>query len=131
MGRVLDRSRYRGALLGALVGDALGAPFEGRRGLVGEKEWSAAASASSPLCYTDDTAMTVAFAESLLRYGELEQNDLAAAFADQWADAPGLGYSSRTSATLERLRSGTPWTAWTAWTAAAGSGGRASNGAAM
>jgi len=31
---VLERARFRGALLGVLIGDVLGAPFEGHLGLV-------------------------------------------------------------------------------------------------
>jgi poly(ADP-ribose) glycohydrolase ARH3 len=122
---VLEGARFRGALLGALVGDALGAPFEGHPGLVAEAEFDAVLHASSSLRYTDDTAMMIALAESLIRTGRLDQADLARSFADAWAAAPGLGYSRRTAGLLRRLLAGEQWSA------ARDEPGRASNGAAM
>jgi len=122
-----DRTRYRGALLGALVGDGLGAPFEGHAGPVPSAEVAAVAQGSSTLRFTDDTAMTVALAGSLLRMDGIDEDDLARAFADQWALAPRRGYSSTTARLLATVHDGVPWR-----DALRGlESGRASNGAAM
>jgi len=71
----MSRSPYRGALLGALVGDALGAPFERHHGVVSEDRLAAVLADSSVLPFTDDTALTVALAESILRVGGLDEHD--------------------------------------------------------
>lgn len=122
---VPDRARWRGALLGGLVGDALGAPFEGRPPLVPTSEWTALASSTTGLSWTDDTAMTLAFAQSLVRCAGLEEDDLAAGFAEAWAGAPQRGYSTRSSDLLARIHAGE------SWRTAQRDGGRPSNGAAM
>jgi len=123
--QMLDRARCRGSLLGAVVGDCLGAPFEGTPGPLSVDEWARFEQDDSPLAYTDDSAMTIAFAESLARVNGIDEDDLASTFAQHWADAPTLGYSARTAELLERIRSGTPWQD------AHRGDGRASNGAAM
>ncbi|MFN7149293.1 MAG: ADP-ribosylglycohydrolase family protein [Microthrixaceae bacterium] len=123
--RLPDRARWKGSLLGAAVGDCLGAPFEGTAGPLSVDEWARFEQDDSPLAYTDDTAMTLAFAESLARVGGLDEDDLASSFAEHWAEAPALGYSTRTAELLERIRSGTRWQD------AHHGNGRASNGAAM
>ena len=76
---MLDVVRYRGALLGVLVGDVLGVPFEGHGGVVPASELALvlADEATCTLRYSDDTAMTMALAESLLRAGGVDEDDLA------------------------------------------------------
>jgi ADP-ribosylglycohydrolase len=101
-----DRARYRGALLGLLVGDVLGAPFEGHVGTVSEPEFTEVASASTPLRYTDDTAMAITLAESLLRCGGIDDDDLGQSFAHHWALAPERGYSSTTATLLAWVHAG-------------------------
>jgi poly(ADP-ribose) glycohydrolase ARH3 len=120
-----DRARWRGSLLGAVVGDCLGAPFEGTPGPLPADEWARFEQDDSFLAFTDDTAMTMAFAESLIRAGGLDEDDLANSFAEHWAEAPALGYSTRTAELLGRIQSGTPWPD------AHRGDARASNGAAM
>jgi poly(ADP-ribose) glycohydrolase ARH3 len=120
-----DRARYRGALLGLLVGDVLGAPFEGHVGTVSEPVFAEVASASTPLRYTDDTAMAITLAESLLRCGGIDDDDLAQSFAHHWALAPERGYSSTTATLLARVHAGG------AWIQPAAARGRTTNGAAM
>lgn len=126
---MLDPARYRGALLGVLVGDVLGAPFEGHSGVVPGADIALVQGGASVLGYTDDTAMTVAFAESLIRTGGVDEDDLAAAFAHEWSLCPERGYSSRTAALLSALWSGTTWRQ--ALAAQAAGAARASNGASM
>jgi poly(ADP-ribose) glycohydrolase ARH3 len=126
---MIDRARYRGALLGVLVGDVLGAPFEGHAGLVPEADIAGIDSATSMLRFTDDTAMSVALAGSLVRMECLDEDDLAQGFAHHWALAPERGYSARTAQLLSVVHSGTGWRE--AQARQAGEPGRASNGAAM
>jgi ADP-ribosyl-[dinitrogen reductase] hydrolase len=89
----LDRSI--GALLGLAVGDALGAPAEGktRDGYPPISEIGAAGG-------TDDTAMAVCLAESLLAAGGLDRRDLMRRFLG-WCRAGGRGISPTTRAVLE------------------------------
>lgn len=122
---MLDRARVRGSLLGAVVGDCLGAPFEGIPGPMPVDVWARFEQDDSPLGSTDDSAMTIAFAESLIKMSGIDEDDLAIAFARQWAEAPAIGYSRSTAELLARIRSGTPWQV------AHQGHGRASNGAAM
>lgn len=126
---VLDPARYRGALLGVLVGDVLGAPFEGHVGVVPDADIAIVLEGTSMLPYTDDTAMTMAFAESLIRREGMDEDDLARAFAHEWFTSPGRGYSSTTAALLAAQWSGIPWRG--ALAAQPAERIRASNGAAM
>ena len=85
-----------GALLGAFVGDALGMPYEGRPGhavpdVVEMRDGRAPAGS-----YTDDTQMTMALAESLLRCGTVDEHDLAAAFRARFEPERGYGSGTRT-----------------------------------
>jgi len=57
--------KFRGCLVGLAIGDALGAPFEGRS-VVGRAEVYAAAETRDALRYTDDTHVTIGVAESLI-----------------------------------------------------------------
>jgi poly(ADP-ribose) glycohydrolase ARH3 len=122
---MVDRARYRGVLLGAVVGDCLGAPFEGTPGPLPVDAWTAHDLDDAPLASTDDSAMTIAVAESLVRRGRLDEDDLGATFARRWALQPRAGYSRRTGELLARIHAGTPWRE------AQPDIGRASNGAAM
>lgn len=67
----------------------------------------------------------MALAESLLRVDGIDEEDLAAGFADAWAAAPDLGYSTRTAGLLRSIH------AEGRWSAGEVRHGRASNGAAM
>jgi poly(ADP-ribose) glycohydrolase ARH3 len=103
---MLDRARYRGALLGSLIGDVFGAPFEGHRGVVPADDLAALFHDNGLLRYTDDTAMTIALAESLLRVGTIDGDDLARSFGTHWALAPERGYSSSTAGLLATFAGG-------------------------
>jgi len=122
------RLKARGALLGAACGDALGAPFEGMpdsfRGDV-----RVLFDSSSMLRYTDDTAMTIALAESLIEAGDLEEDHLAATFARHWRAEPWRGYGRGAFDLLQSLAAGASWR--TLATAQFGGQGSWGNGAAM
>ena len=87
------RAAAHGALLGTLVGDALGAPFEGTLPTAREKavDRLERALASAPRTYTDDTQMACALAWHLLEHPEVEPVALAAAFRDAFEPWRGYG----------------------------------------
>jgi ADP-ribosylglycohydrolase len=105
---LLDRSI--GALLGLAVGDALGAPFEG----LGRDSYprvtdyaSGGVHGVARGAWTDDTAMAVCLAESLLARGRVDERDLLARFlrwyraGENSAVGTAIGISEKTRATLE------------------------------
>src|SRR5690242_697593 len=104
----LDRSV--GALLGLAVGDALGAPFEG----LDRDSYPRVADYASggmhnvePGAWTDDTAMAICLAESLLARGGVDEQDLLERFlrwyrtGENSARGTAIGVSEKTRATLE------------------------------
>jgi ADP-ribosyl-[dinitrogen reductase] hydrolase len=105
---VNERDRCRGALLGLAVGDALGAPLEGAdpdtaaravaRGLEmsGGGRWA-------PGEWTDDTALALALAESIVEQGLLDAEDLAQRYI-QWAKVDGKGIGRTTRGALVDAR---------------------------
>jgi len=122
------RDRARGALIGAGLGDAVGAVFEGGPP-VPDPALDAVLDGDAPLRFTDDTALTMALARSLVEVGDLDPDHLAAAFVDAYRADPGRGYGSGMRHWCDQVGRGVPWAA-----AAAGQfGGRGSfgNGAAM
>jgi ADP-ribosyl-[dinitrogen reductase] hydrolase len=89
----LDRSI--GAFLGLAVGDALGVPAEGKA-----RDSYPPISEIGAAGGTDDTAMAVCLAESLLAKGGLEPADLMQRFL-RWYRADGKGISTTTRTVLE------------------------------
>ncbi len=115
------RGKVRGTLYGVAIGDALGAPNEGRRPGPGRVEKLLPHSGLPAGTVTDDTALTLALAETLLDRGGLDLTVLACRFVDRGWCMVGGGRATREA--LARLAEGTPW--WAAGTPSAG------NGAAM
>src|SRR5690348_5837401 len=109
------KHRVAGALIGSVVGDALGAPFEfGPAGRFSARFPSDARGAQTEMCggggwapgeFTDDTQMALMVAESLLESGGLDQSDLFDRFR-AWVQAgpPDVGIQTR-----QVLTSGRPW----------------------
>ncbi len=104
----LDRSI--GALLGLAVGDALGAPFEGRErdSYPRSTEYASGGVGSvSPGAWTDDTAMAICLAEALLTRGEIDERDLLERFlrwyrtGENSCTGQAVGISPTTRAVLE------------------------------
>lgn len=104
----LDRSM--GALLGLAVGDALGAPFEGRErdSYPRVTDYSVGGvHGGGPGTWTDDTAMAICLAESLLARGAVEERDLLERFlrwyrhGENSCAGAAVGVSQRTRAVLE------------------------------
>ncbi|XP_071992927.1 ADP-ribosylhydrolase ARH3 isoform X2 [Engystomops pustulosus] len=106
-------SRFRGALLGALLGDCMGAVFETRgsvhvrsvlsflRGL--EKDNG---KEQEGLMYTDDTAMARSVVRSLLEKPTFDEKDLAERFTTEYFSDPDRGYGMGVVHVFEKLKSG-------------------------
>uniref|UniRef100_A0A8B9T2Z5 ADP-ribosylhydrolase ARH3 n=1 Tax=Anas platyrhynchos TaxID=8839 RepID=A0A8B9T2Z5_ANAPL len=103
-------ARFRGCLAGALLGDCLGAVFEGRsvvklpdllrflRGLEpapGPKRFQ----------YTDDTAMSRSVVQSLLAKREFDEVDMAKRFAEEYKKEPNRGYGMAVVNVFKKLLS--------------------------
>jgi ADP-ribosyl-[dinitrogen reductase] hydrolase len=111
----LDRSL--GAFLGLAVGDALGAPVEGHERDSYARFIDFAGGGThglGPGEWTDDTAMALCLAESLLARGALDERDLLERFlrwyrlGENGCGGCGTGISSKTRGLLEEFeRSGT------------------------
>lgn len=99
---------FRGAIVGTAVGDALGAPFEGRRHPP-PSAIHAWAESSEPLRWTDDTHLTIGVAASLGSIGDLDCDDMAARFASNYEAEPWRGYGAGPPRVFAALRSGEGW----------------------
>lgn len=88
------RDRARGALVGVVIGDALGARFEGHPGGVDTDVLERHLGASIPLRGTDDTVMTLALGESLLRHGGIDTSELFEDLRSAWARDPHRGFGA-------------------------------------
>ncbi len=122
------KSKFRGALLGTAVGDAVGAPMEGWSM---EKARSAYSDAEGWKMfdgrYTDDTEMMIGVAESLVRNNGFNGADMARTFIQNY-DAK-RGYGPGSTGALARIRAGESWE--TASKQLFGGKGSYGNGAAM
>ncbi|MCE6995496.1 ADP-ribosylglycohydrolase family protein [Saccharothrix sp. S26] len=103
--------KARGLLLGTGLGNALGAPFEGRD-TVPPDALAAEEHAPSLLVHTDDTVLTVVLAEHLAARrdpGLLDENRLAREFAAAWQREPWRGYGTGSPQVFGLLHAGVPW----------------------
>src|SRR5690606_20553177 len=83
------KDRYRGAMLGTAVGDSLGAPMEGA--LRVPQTYLDSVDAEPPRTYTDDAAMTLGMARSLVERSAFDGDHMARTLAEVYADEPGRG----------------------------------------
>lgn len=109
--------RVAGTIIGAVVGDALGAPFEfGPPRAFSTKFPSTARGVATEMCgggsfnwapgeFTDDSQMALIVGESLLRQGSFDGTDIFNGFK-HWAAAHPPDVGIQTAAVL---RSGLPW----------------------
>lgn len=98
--RLVDR--FKGALLGTFIGDAFGKPFEGRPFPVAPERIGVFAPRSAR--YSDDTQMMIATAESLVRSGGFDAEDMARCFLENFER--GRGYGRGTKSVLSLWRKG-------------------------
>ena len=134
--------QFVGALVGCAVGDALGAPLEGRTreeiakvtGLTTQfhpfrrKAWppgSPSAHAHSGGQFTDDTQQTVAIAKSMVDSGGVDGAAIAREFVKLWESGEIVGQGPVADRAVKRLIDGT------SWQEAAGADDLPLNGAAM
>jgi len=102
------KSKFLGALVGTGLGDALGAPFEGRR-QVKLEEIEALAERREVLTYTDDTHMMIGVAESLIRARGFDGEDMAHTFIKNYELEPFRGYGPGPPHIFRLIRAGTAW----------------------
>jgi len=102
------KSKFLGALVGTGVGDALGAPFEGYH-QVRFEEIEAIAERLEVLTYTDDTHMMIGVAESLIRAGGFDGEDMAYTFIKNYELEPFRGYGPGPPYIFRLIRAGTAW----------------------
>jgi poly(ADP-ribose) glycohydrolase ARH3 len=84
-------SKFQGAMLGSALGDAIGElafRFTERDQLLAEVE------VSEKLIYTDDTAMAIALAESLVEEGDVDEQQLGDTFYQHYLKEPWRGYGA-------------------------------------
>ncbi|XP_044143583.1 ADP-ribose glycohydrolase ARH3 isoform X1 [Bufo gargarizans] len=126
--------RFRGALLGALVGDCLGSVFEGNENVslgfvlsvLHDLETRA-----DVLMYTDDTAMARSVVQSLLKKPPLDEKDLAERFTIEYFSDPDRGYGMGVVHVFEKLQSGKYQSVFTPAKEQFNGKGSYGNGAAM
>lgn len=102
--------RFRGCMVGALMGDCLGAPFEGEP----RNSRSVLNSYFKRLCdpdlkvpykqYTDDTAMTRCVAQSLISQKSYNATDMAKRFVKEYYAEPKRGYGANVTDVFAALR---------------------------
>jgi poly(ADP-ribose) glycohydrolase ARH3 len=101
------RDRIRGALVGAVIGDAFGSPLEG----AGKNEAARLAASRAvnrgPWGFTDDAMMFVALAESIRDTGTVSPVHLLTAFSNRYEPARGFGRGMKLA--INAFRTGTPW----------------------
>uniref|UniRef100_A0A182J5T5 ADP-ribosylhydrolase ARH3 n=1 Tax=Anopheles atroparvus TaxID=41427 RepID=A0A182J5T5_ANOAO len=105
-------AKFRGTLLGALVGDCCGAPFEGQLMDSGTKlilrknldKLEGPAFRAPYKKYTDDTAMTLQVAKTLLDSNGFSQKLLAKNFVVEFFKDSNRGYGSAVGEVFRKLR---------------------------
>jgi poly(ADP-ribose) glycohydrolase ARH3 len=121
------RNKFLGSIVGAALGDAVGAYWEGHRMATGE-EIEQVIKMRDTLRYTDDTHMTIGVAESLIECHGFNGKHMTERFIDNYSKEPWRGYGPGPPRIFRLIKSGV------AWEEAAGNiypGGSVGNGAAM
>ncbi len=120
--------KFRGALVGAAVGDAFGATLEGAWS-VSPKDLQRLERGEGQLHYTDDTHMTIGVAQSLVERRGFDGPHMAALFARNYIQEPWRGYGPGPPQVFSLLQEGVPWDQ--AGRSLFGGSGSFGNGAAM
>lgn len=109
------RDKFRGAMVGTGIGDALGRPAEGMHPLSIRDQWGYLEDyvpwdgwTSGPKgTLTDDTELALCIAQSVVETGEFDPKDLAERFHAWYPVGRGIG--SATWAACDRLERGATW----------------------
>jgi ADP-ribosyl-[dinitrogen reductase] hydrolase len=111
----VPRDRFRGALLGLAVGDALGAPAEFLTSVQVRERWGVLDEMVGGGCHnvrpgevTDATEMMLALAESLATVGDFDPEDVISRYRAWFAAGPS-DVSLTTRTVMLTLAAGTPW----------------------
>jgi ADP-ribosyl-[dinitrogen reductase] hydrolase len=103
------RDRYRGALLGLAVGNALGLPVEGWPSAEIRRRYPEGIREIDPLeielPWDDDLAQAVILCEAILEHDTLRNDDLAARLV-VWFESNGRGMGAQTRAVIHALQQG-------------------------
>lgn len=102
------KSKFLGALVGTGVGDALGAPFEGRW-QVSPEQVEAVAEKLEALIYTDDAHMMIGMAESLIKSKGFDGRDMTYTFIRNYELEPFRGYGPGPPRIFRAIRAGAAW----------------------
>lgn len=122
-GLEVRKDRFRGCLLGGMIGDSLGMRFDGSSGGPISHRFADSSDLikQMPGSYGAATEMTAAVADSLIRFPNFNGEDMAARLLA--ARTSSRGYGKGTAAALAKLHAGTPWR-----DAGTVTGGRSSSG---
>lgn len=94
-------SKFIGSLIGSAIGDSLGAQREGTYGFKEVTEPGPA--------YTDDTAMMIAVAESLIECNGFDGAYMAGLFVKYFGQEPWRGYGAGPPRIFKMIKSGRRW----------------------
>lgn len=106
-------NKFRGTLVGALVGDCLGSHYEGTPsilpwGEVTDYTLTKIKHNEEPIPYTDDSAMTRAICKSLTEQKKYDNPSMAQEFVEEFFRDPHRGYGAAVGTVFERLRDENP-----------------------
>jgi len=96
------KQKYLGAMVGSAVGDAIG---ELAFRFTAKNRLSAVVLQQETLVYTDDTAMAIGLAESILQKGEIDQQALGDTFCRNFYREPWRGYAAGPPTIFSLVRS--------------------------
>ncbi len=102
------KSKFLGCLVGAAIGDGLGAWREGK-GMVKREEIELLTDRLEQLTYTDDTHMTIGVAESLIESNGFDGEHMAQTFIRNYESEPWRGYGPGPPRIFRMIKSGEPW----------------------
>ncbi|MCK4402343.1 MAG: ADP-ribosylglycohydrolase family protein [Dehalococcoidia bacterium] len=102
------KSKFLGCLIGAAIGDGLGAWREGRR-MAKKEDTASLAERVEELAYTDDTHMTIAVVESLIQSRGFDGEHMAQTFIKNYEAEPWRGYGPGPPRVFRMMKSGEPW----------------------
>jgi len=102
------KSKFLGCLIGAAIGDGLGAWREGRR-IAKKEDIESLAERVEELAYTDDTHMTIGVVESLIQSRGFDGEHMAQTFIKNYETEPWRGYGPGPPRVFRMIKSGEPW----------------------